>query len=323
MKSEKMPKVSVIIPTRGRYDKLKKAIKSVLDQTFQEFEILIIDGNDNKGFLKTKEICKSFDDNRIHIIKQQKQGIADARNCGLENAIGNYIAFLDDDDVFLPKKLEKHVKILDKSSEDVVLTYSQHYGVDRENNYKVITPTQKEGKSGYIYDYMLKRYFEKVCYPSILFQIWDAVIKKRFIQDMRFDERLAGPEDDFLLRLAKKGKFIFINEVLHVQYLEGERLSSPASLPSNFSLMDIIYKKHSKYMAKKGIKYNRSARISLSLLVRGTKFIRRGEIREGRKMLFQAMKLKPSLYSLLAFISSFFGKSFFIEALRIRQKLRG
>jgi len=61
----------------------------------------------------------------------------------------------------------------------------------------------------------------------------------------------------------------------------------------------------------------------MALLVKGTRFIRKGNMAEGRKMIFYALKIKPSLYSLLAFLSSFLGKSFFIRALKIRQKILG
>ena len=230
---------------------------------------------------------------------------------------------MDDDDIFLPQKLEEHINILDESGEDVVLTYSQHYGIDTGNNYRVITPTKNEGKSGYIYEYMLRNYFEKTRYPSILFQIWDALIKNQFTQDMRFNK---GREDGFLLRLARRGKFIFVAKALHVQYLEGERLSSPTTSPSNLRAnrrTDTIYKEHSKYMAEHGIKFDRSQKIAMQSLVRGTRFIRKGNIAEGRNMILYALKLKPSLYGLLAFLLSFAGNPFFVRALKSRQRILG
>ncbi|OYT61247.1 hypothetical protein B6U81_03460, partial [Thermoplasmatales archaeon ex4484_30] len=217
-----------------------------------------------------------------YISHEKNKGNAIARNTGIKLARGKYIAFLDDDDIFLPKKLEKHVKILDKSSEDVVLTYAQHLGVDRINNYKVASPLEKDAKSGYIYDYMLKRYFKK----GILFQVWDAVIKRKYIENMKFDE--GGS--------------------------------------------DIIYKKHFDYIKKRGIKYDRQARISRCFLTRGTRLIRRGKINDGRKHILYsiklkpslyAIKLKPSLYALFVLISSFFGKSFFVKILKLRQKMIG
>lgn len=325
MKCKKVPKVNVIIPTSGRSGLLKRAIKSVLEQTFQDFEIIVVDDN-NPGEIKaqTHEIVRDFNDERLRYVPHEiNKGNAAARNTGINLAKGEYVAFLDDDDIFLPQKLEEHINILDESAEDVVLTYSQHYGIDRENNYKVITPTKNEGKSGYIYEYMLRCYFENIWHLAILFQIWDAIVKKQFMQGMFFDE---GGVDGFLLRLARRGKFIFVAKVLHVQYLEGERLSSPTTSPGNLRgnrPPDMIYKEHSKYMAEHGIKFDPSDKIAMHSLVIGTRFIRKGNIAEGRKMIFHALRVKPSLYSLLVFLLSFMGKSFFVKALKIRQKLHG
>jgi len=197
-------KVSVIIPSYGRPHLLKRAIKSVLDQTFQNFEIIVIDDNDPGEYKnKTKKIIESFNDKGIRYIPHKKnKGNNAARNTGLNYANGEYIAFLDNDDVFLPKKLEEHVSILDKSDNDVVLTYAQHLGLDEKNDYETISPIEKEAKSGYIYGDMLKRYFKK----GILFQNWDAVIRKKIIEDLKFDYK--GGVDDFVLMAVIK-IFIF------------------------------------------------------------------------------------------------------------------
>ena len=325
MKHKKVPQVSVIIPTFERPGLIRRAVNSVLEQTFQDFEVIVVDDN-NPGEIKnqTHEVIRELNDERLRYIPSEtNKGNAVARNTGINLAKGKYVAFLDDDDIFLPQKLEEHVNILGKSAEDVILTYSQHYGIDAGNNYRVITPTSNEGKSGNIYEYMLRRYFEKTCYPPILFQHWDALIKKRFIQDMCFDK---GGEDRFLLRLARKGKFVFVARVLHVQYLEGKRISSPTTSPGNPRAryhVDMIYEDNSKYMAEHGINFDRLQKIAMQSLIQGTRLIRKGNISEGRKMILHALKMKPSFYSLLAFLLTFMGKPFFVRALKIRQRILG
>jgi len=111
---------------------------------------------------------------------------------------------------------------------DVALTYSQHLGLYKKNDYRMASPLTNDAKSGYVYDYMLARYFKQ----GILFQIWDAVIKKTFLEDMQFDTSFTGCEDDFLLRLAKKGRFIFIPEILQIQNLDAEGRISTAPIYS-------------------------------------------------------------------------------------------
>ena len=315
-----MWKVSVIIPSFKRPDLLERAIKSVLDQTFQDFEIIVVDDNAPGDIKKqTRRIVESFNDGKLRYVSHERnKGNASARNTGIGLASGEYIAFLDDDDVFLPKKLEVHVSGLEKSDDVVVLTYAQHLGVDKRANYEVVSPLGKDAKSGYIYDYMLRRYFNK----SILFQTWDAVIKARFVEGMLFD---SGGVDDFVLRLAKKGQFIFIPEILHIQNLDAEGRISTAPLHnvSPLTMPDIIYRKHLNYIKEKGIMYDRPSRISMNFLVRGTRLIRMRKMKEGRQHILQALKVKPSLYALLVFMLSLFGKNLFVKALKVRQKLIG
>jgi len=100
--------VSVIIPTYNREDLIGKTIQSVLNQTYQNFEILIVDDSSTDD---TSTVVKSFNEKRIKYIKQEHTGIpAIARNNGLKKAKGNYIAFLDSDDLWLPQKLEKQLQ---------------------------------------------------------------------------------------------------------------------------------------------------------------------------------------------------------------------
>jgi len=118
-----MPYISVIIPTYGIPDLLEKAIQSVLDQTFQDFELIIVDDNnpDAKARKQTTELVQTFSlrDERIHYIchDKNKNGAA-ARNTGLSIASGKYISFLDSDDEYLPLRLEKCIKAIENVKGD-------------------------------------------------------------------------------------------------------------------------------------------------------------------------------------------------------------
>ena len=100
--------VSVIIPTRNRITFLREAIDSVYSQTYAKFEIIVVDDG------STKDIAPSLAsyDGRLSMIRQEHQGVSAARNAGLSKATGEYVAFLDDDDRFLPDKLAKQVAFL-------------------------------------------------------------------------------------------------------------------------------------------------------------------------------------------------------------------
>ncbi|MGB3300614.1 MAG: glycosyltransferase [Phormidesmis sp.] len=109
-----MKKVSVVLPVYNVEKYVEAALKSALAQTYPNTEILII--NDG-SFDQSIAICKKFDDDRISIIHQENKGLAEARNTGLRHATGDYVAFLDGDDIWLPQKIEKHISHLEDASE--------------------------------------------------------------------------------------------------------------------------------------------------------------------------------------------------------------
>lgn len=115
-----MKLVSVIIPVYNVEKYIVKTVQSVLEQSYQNFELLIIDDGSTD---KSLEICQNFTDSRIKIILQENRGPAAARNTGIRQAQGQYIAFLDADDIWLPTKLERHVHHLDNFP-DVGVSYS-------------------------------------------------------------------------------------------------------------------------------------------------------------------------------------------------------
>lgn len=107
-----MKKVTVIIPVYGVETYIAATVQSVLAQTYKHFELLLIDDGSPDRSL---EICRQFTDPRIKILRQSNQGPAAARNLGIAHATGEYLAFLDGDDLWLPDKLAKHVQHLNRS----------------------------------------------------------------------------------------------------------------------------------------------------------------------------------------------------------------
>lgn len=109
-----MPKVSVIIPTYNRTKYLGDAIQSVLNQTFTDFEIIVVDDGSTDN---TKDLVNSFNDSRIRYIYQENRGVSAAQNKGIESANSEYIGILGDDDMYLEHMLEKSVQALDEHPE--------------------------------------------------------------------------------------------------------------------------------------------------------------------------------------------------------------
>jgi teichuronic acid biosynthesis glycosyltransferase TuaG len=124
------PKVSIITPTYNSAKFIEDTIKSVQQQVFEDWEHIIIDdcSSDN-----TVEIVEQYTkiDKRIRLIKQsQNKGAAEARNVGIKNAKGRYIAFLDSDDLWLPSKLKTQVEFMEKN--DVAFSFSSYELIDEE-----------------------------------------------------------------------------------------------------------------------------------------------------------------------------------------------
>lgn len=121
-----MKLVTVIIPVYQVEKYIASTVRSVLAQTYTNYELLIVDdGSTDRSY----EICQQFADSRIEIIRQRNQGVAAARNTGISKAQGDYIAFLDGDDLWVPDKLEKHVAHLN-SSPKVGVSFSRSAFID-------------------------------------------------------------------------------------------------------------------------------------------------------------------------------------------------
>ena len=122
------PLVSIIVPTYNREDDLRRALRSVFAQTFIDWEVLVVD---NHSIDNTDSLIRSFNDPRIKLFKIHNHGIiASSRNLGLKQASGQYIAFLDSDDWWLPKKLEVSVKRLTEGAD---IVYHDMYFVTNPN----------------------------------------------------------------------------------------------------------------------------------------------------------------------------------------------
>ena len=111
-----MPNISIIMPTYNRARYLKDAVDSVLAQTYQDWELIVVDDGSTDHTVEVLNQCVK-QDKRIYYIHQSNLGGATARNAALTKSTGQYIAFIDDDDCWLPKKLEMQVKLMDSRPE--------------------------------------------------------------------------------------------------------------------------------------------------------------------------------------------------------------
>lgn len=178
-----MKTVSVIIPVYKVEKYVAATVKSVLEQTYTDFELLIIDdGSPDQSI----EICQQFTDPRIKIIRQENRGVAAARNTGIRSSEGKYIALLDADDLWLPEKLEKHVEHLNNSP-DVGVSYSRSAFIDEVDNPLGIYQMSKL-KNITPLDLLCRT---PIGNGSV------AVIRKEVFEAIKFQDNLYGTVEDF------------------------------------------------------------------------------------------------------------------------------
>ncbi len=126
------PEVSVILPFFNAENTLSAAVKSILNQSFTDFELLFIDNNStDNSLLIAKELAKN--ESRIRLLKEKKQGVANAMNCGLKNSGGRFLSRMDADDISMPLRLEKQVKFLINNPEIGFVGSKVKYVAHNEN----------------------------------------------------------------------------------------------------------------------------------------------------------------------------------------------
>lgn len=144
-----MPRVSVVVPLYQTERYIAEAVASVLAQTYTGFECLVIDdGSRDRG----PDIARSFADPRVRVVPQANRGLAGARNTGIREAKGEFIAFLDADDRWAPEKLARHVALLD-SDPAIGVTFSASRLIDDDGFPVGLTqsPARREFPSSYIF----------------------------------------------------------------------------------------------------------------------------------------------------------------------------
>ena len=135
------PKVSIIIPTYNRADVITRALNSVLAQTETNYEVIIVDDASTD---ETKQIIESYLDPRIRYLRHDKNKYAAAaRNTGMEKATGQYIAFLDSDDEWVPTKLHAQLQIMDSRDDSWGCIYSGARIYKKSKKKKSITKARK------------------------------------------------------------------------------------------------------------------------------------------------------------------------------------
>lgn len=207
--------VSVIIPTYNRSSMIRRALASVISQDYTNLEIIVVD---DCSIDDTVQIVKSYEDPRIRLATTDvnSKGAAKPRNVGLQMAKGQYVAFLDSDDEFLPCRISRMVEYLEAADAKVSLVFSNCIINEKKEEFFV----SKAIPSGLINT--VNSFPASVfCPPSC----W--LLRKNLIEDEYFDESIRVIEDcDFFARIARKHKAFFLNELLVRKHVHNELAGS-------------------------------------------------------------------------------------------------
>lgn len=244
------PVVSIIIPVYNRRELLYRAIKSVINQTYRNIEIIVIDDGSNEDI---KSVCESFNDLRIRYFRHiENKGAAAARNTGLKNCRGDFVAFLDSDDEYLPQKIEKQIEVFVRSK-DIDVVYCSLLLEEENGKYHLIKTASN-------------KWF--VLLQQIMF-------KREVIEKVGFlDETFITIDDfDYVYRLRKSCRFASINEPLVIHHY------TPFSLEKNLEIRnkdwEKFIKKYHDIMVRKDI--------SETLYQAGKSYLRENKITESMK----------------------------------------
>jgi glycosyltransferase involved in cell wall biosynthesis len=289
------PTVSIIIPTYNRAHVLSRAIQSVLAQTYQDFELIIVDDGSTDD---TERLVKSFNSEKIRYIRHiENKGPAAARNNGIQSAKGDYIAFQDSDDEWMPQKLEKQMRAFETAPPEVGVVYTGSYII--KNNRKWVAPHGglPPPKDGDIFFSQLKGRF---VLPSA------TVIKGEcFARAGTFDERFFPIEDsELFLRFSRHYQFKCINEPLIIYYLQPDSLSeNEGARIKPYRLMLETYFEYIK-QDRRVLAYHYSRLGNLLCYT--------GELSQGRSYLIKTIKAYPLYIKAIgAFLAACLGKNIY------------
>jgi glycosyltransferase involved in cell wall biosynthesis len=231
------PQVTVVIPTYNRAHLVKDAVESVLNQTYQNFELIVIDDGSTDN---TKEVLAVYKD-KLTYIYQENQGRSAARNHGIKLAQGEYIAFLDSDDAWFLDKLERQVPVLESTPPDVVLVHGYKCIVDK--NLQPLLGWELKLRKLYSLAEKGEETYENYLYFNCIFTSAILVRRTAIIEIDGYDASIGSLEDfDLYLRLLLKNyDFAFISEPPVIKYRWHEDNTDKGS--SNFGYLQ-VYEKH-------------------------------------------------------------------------------
>ena len=235
--------VSVIVPTYNRPVMLIETINSILNQNYQDFEIIVV--NDAGKDVESKIKLLNKNNNIKYLAHTKNKGLAAARNTGIKEASGKYIAYLDDDDVYYPDHLETLVNCLENGEYKVAYTDAYMVTQERKNSNYVVKKKDIPFSFDFDYDRILVENFV----PVLCLMHERSCLEEIGL----FDENLTVCEDwDFLIRISRKFEIAHVKKVTSEFTWRTDGTNMRSSLSTHFGrTFKIIYEKYREYSQNK------------------------------------------------------------------------
>lgn len=303
---DKPPAVSVILPTHNRLELFKRALASVLGQSLQDIEVLVIDNACNDG---TSEFLAAHHDPRIRVIRlEQKVGASAARNSALRLARAEMLSFQDDDDAWLPTKLEHQMRHLRAAGDKVGLCLA---------GYVRLTPDGTQDRYHPRYGHIdFAGTHGMLGINAIATPAW--LVRRELVERAGgFDEAMPARNDwELALRLSDLCEFTHIPEPLFVQDKRHE-----TSMAFNHAAVTKGVRRVIKIHGHRWMHLPRTRAYHASLI--GRYEVTSGDAAEGREWLLKSLRLQPWQPKLMLFLLlSFFGKGSVQRMRKISQRTK-
>lgn len=276
--------VSVVIPTYNRPHFLEKALHSVCAQTFSDFEVIVVDD----GTLSVAGVVASIADPRVRLVRNNGlHGAGHARNIGIREAQGAFIAFLDDDDTWRPEKLSKQYERLTRANATVGYSFT---AVTVQYDDWVDTTVVPEGEG----DYKERAYrrFSGTLTSTLLIR------KSVFEKVGDFDAQLPSHQEaELMIRVASAFRGVGINEPLVSMYAGSQHEHIGRNLTRRIEGRELLLQKHADLFESK------PSLLSFHLFVLGVWYRDLGHYRKAQSIFWKAFHLSPAPLSLFHALS--------------------
>ena len=306
------PKISVVIPVYNRAHLIGDTIESVLEQTYDNFEILVVDDGSTDD---TDSVVKSYGDS-VRYIYQENMGMggAHARNTGIDAATGDFIAFLDSDDEWLPTKLNLQVQLLD-DIKDIAWAYCDAQvfeGGSGQTSYQ-----QSNVYGVHIGDILIKLFLQQ-------FLMTSTIIARREVFDNlgNFWPTPKATDRDMWLRIASSYPIGYVPKSLVRYRLHPDRITDTLRGEESYQASIIVVERAVLRNPERLSPFKNQA-LAQSNIMSGMLLVRQGDAVKARGYFTQAIKLRPTnLRAYTYLLSTFFGKRIFDLSNNIRRSMR-